>query len=74
MEDKFRRWIVCLCLVFVFPHVSADSYTFRSLSVSEGMPDLVVNSIYKDSRGFVWFEHQHHTGAFRWRAAQTLFS
>lgn len=55
MEDKFRRWFVCLCLVFVFPHVFADSYTFRSLSVSEGMPDLVVNAIYKDSRGFVWF-------------------
>ena len=30
-------------------------YNFRSLSVSDGLSDLVVNACYKDRQGFVWF-------------------
>ena len=55
MSVKLGKWILSVSLIlFVLP-VFARSYTFRALSVAEGMPDLVVNSIYKDSRGFVWF-------------------
>lgn len=31
------------------------SYSFRSLSVSDGLPDLVVNTCYKDRSGYMWF-------------------
>jgi ligand-binding sensor domain-containing protein/AraC-like DNA-binding protein len=30
-------------------------HNFRSLSVSDGLSDLVVNACYKDRQGFVWF-------------------
>lgn len=30
------------------------SYSFRGLSLTEGLSDLVVNAIYKDSLGYVW--------------------
>lgn len=32
----------------------AVSSEIRSLSVSDGLPDLVINTIYKDSKGYVW--------------------
>lgn len=54
MNIALKILTLCLYLLLVFPSVSARNYTFRSLSVSDGLPDLVVNSIYKDSRGFVW--------------------
>lgn len=31
-----------------------STYTLRGLSVSDGLSDLLVNAIYKDSLGFVW--------------------
>lgn len=34
----------------VYPH----SFTLRGLSVSDGLSDLVVNALYKDTLGFVW--------------------
>ena len=42
--------LTCLCV----PPVEAASSVFRNLSVSDGLPDLVVNVIYKDSKGYVW--------------------
>lgn len=44
-----------IILLYSSLHLYAYQETFKSLSVSEGMTDLVVNSIYKDSRGFIWF-------------------
>ena len=50
------KYILCLYIIlYSFSQLYAFQKTFRSLSVPEGMTDLVVNSIYKDSRGFVWF-------------------
>ena len=34
---------------------SASPCYFRNLSVTDGLPDLVVNTLYKDSSGYVWF-------------------
>lgn len=34
--------------------VYPSTYTLRGLSVSDGLSDLLVNAIYKDSLGFVW--------------------
>lgn len=31
-----------------------STYTLRGLSVSDGLSDLLVNAIYKDSLGFFW--------------------
>lgn len=45
----------CYILLFLLT-VCANcfSQTFRGLSVREGLPDLVVNALYKDSAGYVW--------------------
>lgn len=32
----------------------SQSYTFRSLSGTDGLSDLVIGALYKDSRGYVW--------------------
>lgn len=51
----FLKYIIvflwfCLCSL----QVDAELSVFRNLSVSDGLPDLVVNVIYKDSKGYVW--------------------
>lgn len=51
------------CLIYVYLllltslcclQARAVSSEIRSLSVSDGLPDLVINTIYKDSKGYVW--------------------
>lgn len=39
--------------ILLFP-LFGYSQTFRGLSVSDGLSDLVVNALYKDSTGYVW--------------------
>ena len=39
--------------ILLFP-LFGYSQTFRGLSVSDGLSDLVVNALYKDSIGYVW--------------------
>lgn len=48
------RYIITFCLLIICISVCPRSYTFRGLSVTEGLSDLIVNAIYKDSVGFVW--------------------
>lgn len=50
------KYILCLYIIlYSFNQLFAFQKAFRSLSVPQGMTDFVVNSIYKDSLGFVWF-------------------
>ncbi len=51
---NISKYIVLLFLLFSFlPGYSLPS-VFRGLSVTEGLSDLVVNALYKDSIGYVW--------------------
>ena len=34
--------------------LNCHAQTFRGISVSDGLPDLVVNALYKDSTGYLW--------------------
>lgn len=43
--------VVTLCPLAGFP----QSRQVKSLTKSEGLSDLLVNEIYKDSRGYIWF-------------------
>ena len=47
-------FIFILFLIFLSLPIFSRSYAFRGLSVTEGLSDLVVNAIYKDSLGYVW--------------------
>lgn len=48
------RYTALLFFLLLAVKVHSASYTLRGLSVSDGLSDLVVNAIYKDSLGFVW--------------------
>lgn len=52
-ENNMYRYIVLLLLAGLASLV--HSQPFRNLSVKEGLPDLVVNAIYKDAAGYMWF-------------------
>lgn len=46
---------ICIFIVITF-FLIMNSYaqSFRGLSVEDGLPDLVVNALYKDSLGYLW--------------------
>ena len=46
--------ILTFYLLFVSLSVYSISYSFRSLSGTDGLSDLMVSTFYKDSLGFVW--------------------
>lgn len=54
MKNILKYILTCI-LLSVCITVASQSYTFRGLSVTEGLSELIVNVIYKDSLGFVWF-------------------
>lgn len=54
MKNISKHILTCI-LLSVCITVTSQSYTFRGLSVTEGLSELIVNTIYKDSVGFVWF-------------------
>lgn len=45
-----------LLFIFLCWHIllSAQPYTFRNIVMTDGLSGLLVNTIYKDSEGFVW--------------------
>ena len=47
------RFIFILFLIFLSLPIFSRSYAFRGLSVTEGLSDLVVNAIYKDSLAYI---------------------
>lgn len=51
---KYIRYILTFLILFVSVQVAANPWTLRNLMSSDGLKDLTVNSLYKDSLGFVW--------------------
>ncbi len=51
-----RLWAIFTLLLCGFVDVaSAREYHFRGLTVADGLSDMLVNRIYKDSEGVMWF-------------------
>ncbi|MEY8588596.1 two-component regulator propeller domain-containing protein [Phocaeicola sartorii] len=49
------KYIISLeILLWTSVAVFSQSCPFRSISVAEGLQDLIVNALYKDSLGYVW--------------------
>jgi ligand-binding sensor domain-containing protein len=46
--------VSCVCLLTDGKAQTADAYKFESLGVNEGLSHGQVNSVLKDSRGFLW--------------------
>lgn len=53
MQNTFRYTLIAFLMCISISSYS-HSYTFRGLSVSEGLTDMLVSVIYKDSTGYVW--------------------
>lgn len=53
MKNRLK-YSLFLVLSFVSISLSARVHTFRGVSMTDGLSDLLVNVIYKDSVGFVW--------------------
>lgn len=49
--NRILLFLFCICVIVL----DVYSQVFRNLSVKDGLSDLIVNSIYKDSVGYVWF-------------------
>ena len=54
MKNTLRYIIFFLLFVCWHTLLSAESYTFRNIVMSDGLSGLLVNAIYKDSQGFIW--------------------
>lgn len=49
------RWIIIILLNLLYcSSALANTYAFRSLSRADGLSDLKVSALYKDSNGFLW--------------------
>ena len=46
--------LITFCLVLISMPIYPISYSFRSISETDGLSDLMVSSFYKDSLGYVW--------------------
>lgn len=54
MKSIYKYILTLYIILYSSLHIFAYQGAFKSLSVSDGMTDLVVNSIYKDNNGFIW--------------------
>lgn len=54
MHKLHLRLLCTLCLWTNVLALMAETFTFRNFSSVEGLPDLTVSTIYKDSKGYLW--------------------
>ncbi len=50
-----RFFITCIFSVIVLFSFCSEQFIFEQLSTTEGLSSGTVNTIFKDSRGFMWF-------------------
>lgn len=50
-----RFFITCIFSVIVLFSFCSEQFVFEQLSTTEGLSSGTVNTIFKDSRGFMWF-------------------
>lgn len=55
MERIKLKYLAITLLVLLTHRHPAQAWDVRSLTTSDGLSDMLVNVIYKDSIGFVWF-------------------
>lgn len=56
-QFPFRIFAIFICAMFFSGAImsATENKKFKSLTFSDGLSDLLINNIYKDSTGFVWF-------------------
>lgn len=51
---QYKKYIFLLVVLCITLSMAGRTKTFRGITMSDGLSDLLVNVIYKDSAGFVW--------------------
>jgi len=46
--------LLIFCLLTLSASLYGQTYTFRGITMSDGLSDLLVNAFYKDNQGFMW--------------------
>lgn len=49
------QYILVFFIAVVLTFINVQGRDFRALSAEQGLSDMLVNTIFKDSRGYVWF-------------------
>ncbi len=49
------QYILIFFIAVVLTFINVQGRDFRALSAEQGLSDMLVNTIFKDSRGYVWF-------------------
>ena len=56
MNDRYKKTTILMIVIALLAcSAKAAEREFRALSTSNGLSDLVVNRIFKDSTGYIWF-------------------
>jgi len=54
MIKRYLKYSILLLSILFTVNLDAQSFTFRALTMDNGLSNFVVNSFYKDSTGFIW--------------------
>jgi signal transduction histidine kinase/ligand-binding sensor domain-containing protein/DNA-binding response OmpR family regulator len=55
MTPKKTLILVCCCLLTARSYAQSEDYIFAHVDVTSGLSNNHITSIYKDTRGFMWF-------------------
>src|SRR5580698_5236059 len=55
MMPKKTLILLCCCLLTARSYAQSEDYIFAHVDVTSGLSNNHITSIYKDSRGFMWF-------------------
>ena len=50
----YFRVVILLWLPVSLSAVDLPNLTFRTITISDGLSNNIINTIYKDKRGFIW--------------------
>jgi len=54
MLKNYSKYFILLLSILFSTILNAQTFTFRALTMDNGLSNFVVNSFYKDSTGFLW--------------------
>ena len=54
----YFRVVILLWLPVSLSAVDLPNLTFRTITISDGLSNNIINTIYKDKRGFIWLGTQ----------------
>lgn len=60
----YFRVVILLWLPVSLSAVDLPNLTFRTITISDGLSNNIINTIYKDKRGFIWLGYPDRIRSF----------